>query len=106
MHINKDTKIYGSFSIIQKQWVYFFNKRFQEKNINAIYKSFFSNNLLESINAAKSLNFSGFALSMPFKIEILSYADNIDPIASKIGSEIQYYIFQINYLFIIQIGLE
>lgn len=87
MHINKDTKIYGSFSSNPgNNGCIFFNKRFQEKNINAIYKSFFSNNLLESINAAKSLNFSGFALSMPFKIEILSYADNIDPIASKIGS--------------------
>ena len=65
--------------------MYFLIKDFK-KNINAIYKSFFSDNLLESINAAKSLNFSGFALSMPFKIEILNYADNIDSIAGQIGS--------------------
>ena len=41
---------------------------------------------MKSIDAVKSLNFSGFALSMPFKIEILNYADNIDPVANKIGS--------------------
>jgi shikimate dehydrogenase len=87
MHINKDTKIYGSFSSNPgNNGCVFFNKRFKEENINAVYKSFFSNNLLESINAAKCLNFSGFALSMPFKIEILNYADYIDPIASQIGS--------------------
>lgn len=87
MHINKETKIFGSFSSNPgNNGCVFFNKKFKEKNINAIYKSFFSDNLLESINAAKALNFSGFALSMPFKIEILKYAYNIDPIAKEIGS--------------------
>lgn len=87
MQINKDTKIYGSFSSNPgNNGCVFFNQKFQENNINAIYKSFYSDNLLKSIDAVKSLNFSGFALSMPFKIEILNYADNIDPVANKIGS--------------------
>ena len=78
MQINKDTKIYGSFSSNPgNNGCVFFNRKFQENNINAIYKSFYSDNLLKSIDAVKSLNFSGFALSMPFKIEILNYADNI-----------------------------
>lgn len=87
MQINKDTKIYGSFSSNPgNNGCIFFNRKFQENNINAIYKSFFSDNLSKSIDAVKSLNFSGFALSMPFKIEIFNYADQIDPIAMEIGS--------------------
>jgi shikimate dehydrogenase len=87
MQINKDTKIYCSFSSNPgNNGCNFFNKKFKEHNINAIYKSFFSDNLHDSINAVKSLNISGFALSMPFKIEIMDYADKIDPKALQIGS--------------------
>ena len=44
--INKDTKIYGSFSNNPgNNGCKFFNKKFQENNINAIYKSFYSNNI-------------------------------------------------------------
>lgn len=87
MQINKDTKIYASFSSNPgNNGCIFFNKKFKENNINAIYKSFYSNNLLKTVDAVKALNFSGFALSMPFKTEILKYVDIIDPVAKEIGS--------------------
>ena len=39
MQINKDTKIYGSFSSNPgNNGCVFFNRKFQENNINAIYK--------------------------------------------------------------------
>ena len=47
---------------------------------------FYADNLLKTLEAVKTLNFSGFALSMPFKVEILKYTDYIDPIANEIGS--------------------
>jgi shikimate dehydrogenase len=85
--INKDTKIYGSFSTNPgNNGCVFFNTKFKENNVNAIYKSFYSNNIEDSVSAAKSLQFSGFAVSMPFKTEILKYVDTIDCAVKQIGA--------------------
>ena len=54
--INKDTKIYGSFSSTPgNNGCLFFNEKFNEDKINAIYKSFYSNDIKKSIEAAKTL---------------------------------------------------
>jgi shikimate dehydrogenase len=85
--INKDTKIYCSFSSNPgNNGCIYFNSLFKEKNINAIYKSFYSDDIYKSIQAVKTLNISGFAVSMPFKTEILQYVDNIDNAVSEIGA--------------------
>lgn len=87
MLINKDTKIYGSFSSNPgNNGCEFFNMKFQVNNVNAIYKSFYSDNIQKSIDAVKALNISGFAVSMPFKIEVLNYVDEIDEAAKEIGA--------------------
>jgi shikimate 5-dehydrogenase len=87
MLINKDTKLFCSFSDNPgNNGCVFFNNKFQENNINAIYKSFYSDNIKKSIEAVKTLNISGFAISMPFKIEVLKYVDYIDKAASEIGA--------------------
>ena len=73
MQINRDTKIYCSFSNNPgNNGCLFFNQKFQKENKNAIYKSFYSDNILQSVEAVKTLKISGFAVSMPFKIEILN----------------------------------
>ena len=70
--INKDTKIYGSFSNNPgNNGCKFFNSKFRENNINAIYKSFYSNNIKDSINAVKTLGIRGCAISMPFNTDWL-----------------------------------
>jgi shikimate dehydrogenase len=85
--INKDTKIYGSFSTAPgNNGCIFFNKKFQENNINAIYKSFYSDNIEKAVDAVKTLDFGGFAVSMPFKVEILKYVDEIDHVTKIIGA--------------------
>lgn len=85
--INKDTKIYGSFSSNPgNNGCIYFNSRFEVEGINAIYKSFYSDNIKKSVIAAKTLNFSGFAISMPFKEEVLNLVDIIDPAAKEIGA--------------------
>jgi len=83
MLINKDTKIFCSFSSNPgNNGCTFFNSKFEENNVNAIYKSFYSDNIVKSIEAVKTLNISGFAVSMPFKTAILDHVDEMDD-ASK-----------------------
>ena len=85
--INKDTKIYCSFSSNPgNNGCNFFNSEFQKHGTNAIYKSFYSDDIKKSIEAVKSLDIKGFALSMPFKVEALDYVDEIEDSARKIGS--------------------
>mgnify|MGYP003134199255 CR=1 FL=1 len=85
--INKDTKIYCSFSSNPgNNGCVFFNNAFKKKNINAIYKSFYSNDIYESVKAVKSLDIKGFAVSMPFKIDVLNCVDEQDDAVTTIGS--------------------
>ena len=85
--INKDTDIYCSFSSNPgNNGCKYFNNVFQEKNINAIYKSFYSDDINESVKAVKSLDIKGFAVSMPFKVDILNYVDEQDNAVTTIGS--------------------
>jgi len=87
MLINKDTNIYCSFSQTPgNNGCKFFNSKFKENNINAIYKSFYSNNIEDSIKAVKTLGIKGFAVSMPFKTKILDYVDIITPEVKAIGA--------------------
>lgn len=87
LSINKDTKIYCSFSSNPgNNGCIYFNEKFQKNNINAIYKSFYSDNINKSIEAVKILGISGFAVSMPFKVEVLNYVDEIDIAAQEIGA--------------------
>lgn len=85
--INKDTKLFGSFSNNPgNNGCTFFNSKFSEDGINAIYKSFYSDNIKETIQSVKHLKFSGFAVSSPFKTSILDYVDDVDESASKIDA--------------------
>lgn len=87
LQINKDTKIFGSFSETPgNNGCLFFNAAFQKHNINAIYKSFYSNNIEQTIQSVKHLEFSGFALSMPHKINVIPYLNHLDETAYKIGA--------------------
>jgi shikimate 5-dehydrogenase len=87
MNINKDTLLFGSFS--QKAGnvgCVFFNHWFHHYKIDAIYKSFTIHHLEDAILSAKTLGFSGFAVSMPYKTKIILYLDEIDDIVKKTNS--------------------
>lgn len=87
MVINKETKLYGSFSNNPgSNGSIFMNHGFEKHGINAIYKSFYSDDIEKLIMCVKYLKFGGFALSSPHKIEILAYLDEIDPVAKEIGA--------------------
>jgi shikimate 5-dehydrogenase len=87
MLINKDTKIFCSFSHNPgNTGCEFFNSKFRENNINAIYKSFYSSDIAKSIQAVKILDIAGFAVSMPFKIDVLNYIDEMSEDVTQIGA--------------------
>lgn len=87
MKINKDTLLFGSFSKNPgNNGCKFFNKKFQIDGYNAIYKSFYGEDINNIITSVKTLNFIGFAVSMPFKIEILKHVDYLEPSVKEIGS--------------------
>ena len=85
--INKDTKIYGSFSKnAGNRGCEFFNAAFQKYKINAIYKSFSIEQLLPALSSARMLGFSGCAVAMPFKKEAVQYLDKLDDSVKRCGS--------------------
>jgi shikimate 5-dehydrogenase len=87
MLINRDTKLFGSFSNAPgNNGCKYFNERFKEEKKNAIYKSFFGTDPKAIIEAARTLSFSGFALSAPLKENALEYVDLVEDAAREIGA--------------------
>lgn len=99
IQINKDTKMYGSFSLNPgSKGCEFFNKKFEENQINAIYKSFASKDIFSSINSAKILNFSGCAIAMPFKTDAFNIVDNKDN-SAILSNSVNTIIFENNLIY-------
>lgn len=77
--INKDTKIYCSFSKnAGNKGCEFFNPAFYKYNINAIYKSFSVDNIDDALKCAKLFKINGCAISMPFKKRAYELVDEKD----------------------------
>ena len=84
--VNKDTEIYCSFAKnAGNTGCQMMNSAFYYYNLNKIYKSFSVDNIEDAINAVKTLNIKGFAITMPYKKQVLDYVDEIDE-SAKIGA--------------------
>lgn len=88
MQINKDTKLFCSFSEnpgnfgsrVHNEW-------FQENSINAIYKSFRVTDIQEALIAMKILSIKGAGVSAPFKCDLLNCKGVVlTPEVQEIGS--------------------
>jgi len=85
--INKNTLLYGSFSTNPgNNGTIFFNNAFKLHNVDAIYKSFYSDSIEDTIKSIKHLKFSGIALSMPHKVSVIPLLDSLDEISTRIGA--------------------
>ncbi|MEK6983298.1 MAG: shikimate dehydrogenase [Nanoarchaeota archaeon] len=62
------------------------NAAFEKLNINAVYLKFKVDNLKHFVNYFKGQNILGFSVTIPHKIEIVKFIDNIDKKAEKIGA--------------------
>ena len=64
------------------------NAAFDELGLNYAYVAFDVNpdNLKSAIDGAKSLNIKGFNVTIPHKIEVMQYLDELDEVAGLIGA--------------------
>ncbi|MCX8175770.1 MAG: shikimate dehydrogenase [Candidatus Bathyarchaeota archaeon] len=65
-----------------------YNAAFGKLGINAVYLAFnvSRENLEKAVNGLRSLNVSGFNVTMPYKTSIISLLDGLDGLAEKIGA--------------------
>ncbi len=84
--VNKDTEIYCSFAkTAGNTGCQMINSAFYYHGLNKIYKSFSVDNIDDAVNAVRTLNIKGFAITMPYKKQVLEYVDSIDS-SAKIGA--------------------
>jgi|TARA_R110002051_G_scaffold272550_2_gene333119 shikimate dehydrogenase len=87
MKIDQDTLLYGSFAEkAGSKGCKLFNTCFDYYQLNAIYKSFSVNNIKQAVEAARTLDIKGFAVTMPYKIDILPYLDEHSEEVETIGA--------------------
>lgn len=87
LSIDKDTDLYCSFAEkAGSKGCKFHNAGFQALGINAIYKSFSVTNIKQALDAVRTLNIKGCAVTMPFKMAALELVDDTDEAASEIGA--------------------
>ena len=85
--VNKDTEIYCSFAEkAGNTGCQMMNTAFHWYGLNKIYKSFSVDNIEEAVNSVRTLGIKGFAITMPYKIEVLKYVDVTDAAVSQIGA--------------------
>jgi len=76
--INKDTEVYCSFAkTAGNTGCQMMNTAFYYYGLNKIYKSFSVDSIEDAIKSVKTLDVKGFAVTMPFKQEVLEYVDEI-----------------------------
>tara|TARA_R100001129_G_scaffold94492_1_gene64325 strand:- start:3615 stop:4268 length:654 start_codon:yes stop_codon:yes gene_type:complete len=81
--INKDTEIYCSFAKkAGNTGCQMMNTAFRYYQLNKIYKSFSVDSIEQAVAAVKTLNIKGFAITMPYKKQVLDFVDEIDSSAS------------------------
>ena len=85
--IDKDTEIYCSFAEkAGNTGCQMMNTAFFYYGLNKIYKSFSVNNIEGAVNSVRTLNIKGFAITMPYKVDVLKYVDEMDDSVKEIGA--------------------
>jgi shikimate dehydrogenase len=62
------------------------NAAFEHLKLNYVYFAFAVNNVENAIRGMRALNFRGFSVGLPHKIEVMKYLDKIDETAKTIGA--------------------
>lgn len=88
--MNSQTKLYGVFGnpISHSKSPLMLNHAFQETGINASYAAFHiqPGTLKDAIQGIRALQFRGVNVTIPYKVEVMAYLDEIDEGARVIGA--------------------
>jgi|TARA_Y100000310_G_scaffold184010_1_gene184160 shikimate dehydrogenase len=85
--VDKDTEIYCSFAkTAGNTGCQMMNSAFYYHGLNKIYKSFSVNDIEDAVKSVKTLNIKGFAITMPYKVEVLDYVDEMTDEVRDIGA--------------------
>jgi len=88
MMINAETRVYAVIGnpVAHSLSPLVHNAAFREKGLNCVYVAFQVEDLKDAITGVKVLGIRGLSVTIPHKIEVMHYLDEIDPLALKIGS--------------------
>tara|TARA_R110000824_G_scaffold5466_8_gene25304 strand:+ start:501 stop:1142 length:642 start_codon:yes stop_codon:yes gene_type:complete len=85
--INKDTEIYCSFAKkAGNTGCQMMNTAFHYHGLNKIYKSFSVDSMINGIIAVKTLGIKGFAITMPYKIQVIKFVNEMTDEVKDIGA--------------------
>ena len=85
--INKDTELYCSFAeTAGNTGCQMMNSSFYYYGLNKIYKSFSISNIEDAVKSVRTLDIKGFAITMPYKIQVLDYVDECEVDVGRIGA--------------------
>jgi len=85
--VNKDTEIYCSFAEnAGNTGCQMMNTAFHYHRLNKIYKSFSVDSIEAAVAAVRTLNIKGFAITMPYKVDVLKYVDEMSNDVKQIGA--------------------
>lgn len=88
MKIDQHTQLYGviGYPVRHSLSPLMHNTAFGVVGINAVYLAFETRDLEGVANAMKALPIKGISVTIPHKIRIIDYLDDLHPLASQIGS--------------------
>jgi shikimate dehydrogenase len=85
--VNKDTEIYCSFAEnAGNTGCQMMNTAFHYHRLNKIYKSFSVDSIEAAVAAVRTLNIKGFAITMPYKVDVLKSVDEMSNDVKQIGA--------------------
>ncbi len=62
------------------------NTAFKKLGLNYVYLAFPVTQVQDALTGMKALGMRGFSVTIPHKVEVMPYLDEVDPIAQKIGA--------------------
>lgn len=83
---DKDTEMYCSFAEkAGNTGCQMMNSAFYYYGLNKIYKSFSVSNIEDAVKSVRTLGIKGFAITMPYKVEVLKYVDECEVNVNEVG---------------------